>query len=113
MVGRKTERSRFRRSVGRLTQMMRMIRHQSIADQAAQINQYLQGHYAYYGIGGNIRSLFKIYRIAERYWHKMLCSRSRKSYIPWEKFQKLKLTTPLQQPKLSMPFSDMGAKAVL
>ena len=113
MVGRKTERSRFRRSVGKLTHLMRVIRHHPVAEQAAQINQYLRGHYAYYGVGGNIRSLFKIYRIAERYWHRMLCSRSRKSYIPWEKFQLMKLTTPLQQPKLSMPFSVMGAFAVL
>jgi hypothetical protein len=45
-----------------------------VAEQATQIKQYLRGHYAYYGVGGNIRSLFKIYRIAERYWHRMLCS---------------------------------------
>ena len=84
-----------------------------VAEQAAQIKQYLRGHYAYYGVGGNIRSLFKIYRIAERYWHRMLCSWSQKSYIPWEKFQLMKLTTPLQQPKLSLPFAAMGAIAVL
>ena len=69
--------------------MMHMIRHQSIADQAAQINQYLLGQYVYYSIGDNIRSLFKIYRIAERHWYKMLCSRSRESYILWENFQQV------------------------
>ena len=104
MVGRKTERSRFRRSVSELTQIMRAIRHHSVADQAAQISQFLRGHYTYYGIGGNLRSLLRLYRITERYWHKMLCSRSQKSYIPWEKFQQMKLTTPIQQPRLYMPF---------
>ena len=113
MVGRKTERSRFRRSVSKLTQIMRAIRHHSAADQAAQISQFLRGHYTYYGIGGNLRSLLRLYRIAERYWHKMLCSRSQKSYIPWEKFQQMKLTTPLQQPRLYMPFSAMKEYAVL
>jgi RNA-directed DNA polymerase len=113
MVGRKTERTRFRRSVSKLTKLMRVIRHHSVAEQVAQINQFLRGHYAYYGIGGNIRSLFKIYRIAERYWHRMLCSRSQKSYIPWEKFQRMKLTASIQQPRLYMPYSAMERYAVL
>jgi putative transposase len=46
-----------------------------------EINQVLRGHYAYYGLGGNHRSLWKIYRFTERYWHKMLSRRSWKSYI--------------------------------
>ncbi len=112
-VGHKTERSRFRRSVNKLTQLMRAIRHHSVSEQVVQINQFLQGHYAYYGIGGNLRSLLKLYRIAERYCHKMLCSRSRKSYIPWDKFQRLKSATPLQQPRLYLPYSAMKGYAVL
>ena len=113
MVGHKTERSRFQRSVRKLTQAMRVIRHESVAEQAKQINQILRGHYAYYGIGGNLRSLQKLYRIAERYWHKMLCSRSRKSYVPWQKFQQMKLNAPLQQPRLSLPYAAMKGHAVL
>jgi len=27
----------------------------------------LRGHYAYYGVAGNIRSLLKVYRVVERY----------------------------------------------
>ena len=113
MVGRKTERIRFQRSVRKLTQTMRAIRHESVADQATQINQFLRGHYGYYGIGGNLGSLQRLYRIAERYWHRMLCSRSQKSYIPWEKFQRMKLSAPLQQPRLSLPFTAMKGYAVL
>ena len=73
-----------------------MIRHESTAEQAMQINQILRGHYAYYGIRGNLRSLQRLYRIAERYWHKMLCSRSPKSYVPWEKFQQMKRRSSLR-----------------
>ena len=113
MVGHKTERSRFQRSVRKLTQSMRVIRHESVAEQAMQINQILRGHYAYYGIGGNLRSLQRLYRIAERYWHKMLCSRSRKSYVPWQKFRQMKLNAPLQQPRLSLPYAAMKGHAVL
>ena len=81
MVGRKIEKSRFQRSVQSISSLMREIRHYSLREQVEKINQVLRGHYAYYGVGGNFKSLFKIHRFAERYWHKMLSSRSQKSYI--------------------------------
>jgi len=37
----------------------------------------LRGHDAYYGIAGNFRAVHTLHRFVERYWHKMLCSRSR------------------------------------
>ena len=113
MVGRKIEKSRFRRSVQNIRSLMREIRHYSLREQVEKINQVLRGHYAYYGVGGNFKSLFKIHRFAERYWHKMLCSRSRKSYITWERFNFLKQVFPLQRPKLSVPYMRMKALAVL
>jgi group II intron reverse transcriptase/maturase len=113
MVGRKTEKSRFRRSVQSIQSLMREIRHYSLREQVEKINQVLRGHYAYYGVGGNFKSLFKIHRFAERYWHKMLSSRSQKSYITWERFQSLKQVFPLQRPKLSVPYMRMKALAVL
>ena len=73
----------------------------------------LEGIAAYYGVRGNFKSLFMIYRYAERYWHKMLSSRSRKSYITWERFNSLKQVFPLQRPKLSVPYTGMKALAVL
>jgi hypothetical protein len=113
MVGHKIEKSRFRRSVQNIQTLMREIRHYSLREQVEKINPVLRGHYAYYGVGGNFESLFKIQRFAERYWHKMLSSRSQKSYIPWERFQFLKQVFPLQQPKLFLPYTRMKALAVL
>jgi len=92
---------------------MREIRHYSLREQVEKINQVLRGHDAYYGVGGNFKSLFMIYRLAERYWHKMLCSRSQKSYITWEGFNSLKQVFPLQRPKLAVPYTRMKALAVL
>ncbi|MGY2843255.1 hypothetical protein ACVMDN_000509 [Bradyrhizobium sp. USDA 4510] len=34
----------------------------------------LRGHYGYYGVAGNLRSLVKVYRAVERYWRGMLRS---------------------------------------
>jgi group II intron reverse transcriptase/maturase len=61
-VGRKTEKSRLRRSLIRLKERMRAIRHWSLKDQAGKLNEVLRGHYAYYGVAGNVRSLLKVYR---------------------------------------------------
>jgi len=75
----RTEKSRLRRSLLSLQELMRRIRHHTISDQVGEINAFLRGHYAYYGapgIFGVSRSLAKVYRAVERYWCKMLRSRS-------------------------------------
>ena len=113
MVGRKTEKSRFKRSCEKLRKLMRENRHCSLREQTKKINQVLRGHYAYYGVGGNIKSLKKIYRFTERYWRRMLSSRSRKSYVSWERFQFLKSKFPLQLPRLYLPYARLKALAVL
>jgi hypothetical protein len=41
---------------------MRRIRHHAISDQVGEINAFLRGHYAYYGVAGNLRCLVKVYR---------------------------------------------------
>lgn len=112
-VGRKTEKTRLKRSVGKLRELMREIRHHRLKEQVDKINQVLRGHYAYYGLGGNFNSLSKVYRIVERYWHKLLCSRSWKSYISWDKFILIKKQYPIQQPKLKYSFVEMNKLAVL
>lgn len=73
----------------------------------------LRGHYAYYGIAGNIRALQKVYRAVERYWHKMLCSRSRQGQVPWDVFQQIKARLALLRPKLYLPYRQLQSLAVL
>ncbi len=113
MVGRKTEKGRHKRSLENLRQLMRWIRHESLSEQSRRINRVLSGHYNYYGLGGNLHCLHNVYRFTERYWHRMLCSRSQKSYIRWEKFQQLKEVYPLLRPRLILPYSKMKSYAVL
>ena len=112
-VGRKTEKSRLRRSMASLTELMRDIRHWSLKDQVLRLNQVLRGHYAYYGLAGNWRSLHKVYRFVERYWHKMLCSRSWAARFTWEIFHQLRDRFPLQRPTISLTYQELQAWAVL
>jgi group II intron reverse transcriptase/maturase len=112
-VGRKTEKTRLKRSLEKLRDLMRSIRHNNTKDQSECINQVLRGHYAYYGLGGNHRSLWKVYRFVEKYWCKMLRSRCWKSDVTWEKFKKIKENYRLRLPKLKLSFAEMQKIAVL
>ncbi|MER9783186.1 hypothetical protein [Mesorhizobium sp. M0217] len=90
---------RLQRSVSSLQGLMRQNTYHAISDQVRAINAALRGHYAYYGVAGNMRSLTKVYRAAERYWRKMLCSRSRDGgRLDWDAFHQIKERTPLLHP---------------
>ena len=58
----RTEKSRLRRSLMSLQDLLRRIRHLSVREQVNTLNAALRGHYAYYGIAGNFRSLQKVHR---------------------------------------------------
>ena len=109
----RTEKSRLQRSMSHLRDLMRRIRHLPLREQVINLNRVLRGHYAYYGIAGNIRALQKVHAFVVNYWRKMLSSRSRKGYVPWEVLHRILARFPLQRPKLFLPYSGLQAIAVL
>ena len=112
-MGWKTETSRLQRSLAYFHQLLQRIRHEPLHEQARQITQRLRGHYASYGIAGNVGSLLRVYRNVERYWRTMLGSRSQKGTRRWEVFLSIKDTYPLQRPKLHLPYRRLKQYAVL
>ncbi len=112
-VGIRTEKSRVRRTLATLRDLMRRMRHLPVREQALNLNRLLQGHYAYFGVAGNFRALQRIGHAVERYWRKMLSSRSRKGHIPWDVFHQIKARHPLQRPRLRLPHRELQALAVL
>ena len=112
-IGMRTEKSRLRRALMRLQEQMRLMRHSSLPEQVHHLNQMLRGHDAYYGIAGNLRSLLKVHRAVERYWRKILSSRSWHGAVPWEQFQRIKSQCPLLKPKLHVSYPELQALAKL
>ena len=112
-MGMRTEKSRLRRTLMRLQDLMRRIRHLPVEEQVHNLNVLLRGHYAYFGIAGNFRALHKLHRAVERYWHKMLCSRSWKGGIRWAMFHQIKAQSPLLRPKLYLPYRELHTLATL
>ena len=92
---------------------MRRCRHLSVGEQGIKINRVSRGHYAYYGITGNFRALQRVHRVTERFWRKMLGSRSNRGHVTWEAFYRIKERYPLQRPKLYLPYRELQAIAVL
>ena len=112
-VGRKTEKTRLRRSLAHLQDTMRKMRHDPVDVQVQVLNELLQGHYAYYGMAGNMRALIQVYQATESYWHRMLSSRSQKSYVTWTEFQALKQRFPLKRPQMFISYQDLQRYAIL
>jgi RNA-directed DNA polymerase len=113
IMGRKTEKSRLRRSINKLKEKMKEMRHWTIKEQAKKINEILRGHYNYYGIGGNLGSLQSVFRKTERFWFRMLSSRSWRGKLNWDKFHVIKKSYPILRPKLHIPYNKIAQYAML
>lgn len=94
VVRRKTASSRLSLSVKRIADWCRVHRHDSVRDQHKRLSQKVQGHYAYFGITGNARSLGYFLHAVERVWRKWLDRRSRAG-MPWPRFKTLLQRMPL------------------
>ena len=100
VVKRKTSGKRFRRSLKAIKEWGWKNRHLPLREQQEQINQKLRGHYAYYGISGNCRSLSKLYQQVRRLWRKWLGRRNRDGPMNWQAFGNLLINYPLICPRI-------------
>jgi hypothetical protein len=112
-VERRTERKRLQRAAQTIQRLIRDMLHAPVPDQQHVLNQYLRGHYNYYGIAGNIKSLLRIYRLTEKLWRKTLSRRRQDGEVAWEPFQQLKLSCPLARPKLGITYATFRTYAKL
>lgn len=96
----KTSAKRMRRSLTRVGEQCRSMRHQAFKDQSRHLAAILTGHYQYYGRKSNMRSLRKFYRAVNRIWYKWLCRRG-SGYLTWDRFQKLRKKFPLPMPRIT------------
>ncbi|WP_194848140.1 group II intron reverse transcriptase/maturase [Candidatus Neptunochlamydia vexilliferae] len=112
-VGMKTEKQRLRRSHSKMKMLLKKIRHFKLRDQKEAINRVLRGHYRYYGVGGNSKSLNDVYFKTLKTWRKTLSSRSQKGNLKWDKFNKILETFPLERPKIYIPYKRIESLARL
>ena len=95
-----TSRSRLQRAVSAITAWCREHRHDPLTEQCEKLTSKVRGHYVYYGVTGNARSLYKFAYLVERTWFKWLNRRSQKRSLTWEQFKAYLVRHPLPKPKM-------------
>lgn len=94
VVRRRTAKDRLRRTLVATNQWCRRHRHRPVAEQHRRLSRALRGHYAYYGVTGNIRALQRVQHRTKRLWIKWLQRRSQRR-MNWETAQRLLERYPL------------------
>ena len=89
VVKRKTASSRFTRALRRVAQWCARHLHDSLSVQQRALTRMLHGHYGYFGITGNSRSLTRFRFEVVRIWRRWLNRRSQGRTMPWERFVRL------------------------
>lgn len=99
--GVKTRTARLRRAIQAVADYCRRYRQQPVKEQHAALKRRLVGHYNYFGVNGNIRSLKKLAHEAEHFWRKWLRRRSQRTRLTWARFKATILRAfPLPSPRI-------------
>ena len=100
MVGRKTDSTRLRRALLAINVWCKENRHQPMQYQWKMLKAKITGHYAYYGISLNFRSLAEFFDHVRILWRKWLNRRGWKGHITWKSYLNYLDNWPLPKPRI-------------
>jgi len=98
VIKQKTARGRFRRALRKVADWFRRNLHEPITVQYRALQQKLRGHYQYFGVVGNGRSLWCFRERLQEVWQKWLSRRRRGGAMTWERMSQLLRNLPLLEP---------------
>jgi group II intron reverse transcriptase/maturase len=105
VVQRKTAKEKLKDGVRRIYLWCKRNRHIPVREQWRALCRKLHGHYGFYGISLNFRSISRFYEQVRRAWRKWLNRRSRNKDMPWSRFERLLMRYPLPRPKIVHKFA--------
>ena len=105
IVGRKTDSKRFQRAISAVNAWCKTNRHRLLREQWEMLKRKIKGHYAYYGISLNFRSISEFYYQVQPIWYKWLNRRGKRKSINWSSFSDYLKDWPLPKPKIMHSFS--------
>jgi RNA-directed DNA polymerase len=101
IVGRRTSRKKFRMKCQEMNQWLKAVRN---ADKVEKwwpiLEAKLRGHYEYYGVSGNMRSVNRFYTNTVRLTYKWLNRRSQRKSFNWKGFHQYLESYPLPKPRI-------------
>ncbi|HEX2798763.1 MAG TPA: group II intron reverse transcriptase/maturase [Thermoanaerobaculia bacterium] len=96
----KTRKARLQRAKLALSDFCRRHRHLSVKEQHASLCRRISGHFNYFGVNGNLASLVRLARAAERIWYGWLRRRSHRTRLNWQRFGAILRAFPLPRPRI-------------
>ena len=105
VVQRKTAKKKLKQAVRRVYQWCKGNRHRPVREQWESLCRKMLGHYGFYGITWNSRSLNRFSEQVKRAWRKWLNRRSRDKDMPWDRFRRLLWRYPLPRPRVVHKFA--------
>jgi len=100
VVALKTRKARLQRALQAIGAFCRRHRHDALKVQHAALTRRLVGHFNYFGVNGNSRSMNRLVCSAERQWRKWLNRRSQRRRLNWRRFKDFLRVFPLPQPTI-------------
>jgi len=102
----KTSRGRLIRCLKVISAWCRSNMHRKIKHQSEDLAKKLMGHYQYYGVSFNHRSMGYFHFQTRRIWKYWLSRRSGKKHLSWESFARKTERHPLPQPRITKSFMN-------
>jgi RNA-directed DNA polymerase len=91
----KTRKKSLQKAVKENQSWCKANRHLSIPEQHAALTRRIRGHFNYFGVNGNHRSLSMLRNKVERTWYRWLRRRSQRTRMTWERFNAILKELPL------------------
>ena len=102
-VKRRTARKKFRASVQRFGEWIKLERHRKLSALMGTLRAKLRGTWNYYGIIGNFQSLKQFYDAAVRLLYKWLNRRSQKRSLSWHALRQILRRFQIPRPRIRRP----------
>ena len=105
-VAARTRKARLGRAIQSAYDFCRRHRHKSVAVQHKALGSRIRGHFGYFGVNDNQKSLDELVYWASKAWHKWLNRRSQRARLNWGRFQDMLKDYPLPRPKVYVNLRD-------
>jgi group II intron reverse transcriptase/maturase len=98
----KTRKARVQKALKAISEFCRRQRHLSLKEQHAALVRRIGGHFRYFGVNGNRRSLYQLLHYVARIWRYWLRKRSQRAYrtLSWERFSAYLTAHPFPQARV-------------
>ncbi len=110
-VVRKTSRQRRRAKLNALKPALRKRMQLRIGEVGAWLRKIVRGHYQYYGVPQNFPALASFRFELVKMWHKTLCRRSQRAYVPMERMKRI-ADIWIPQPRICHPYPSERLRLV-